>query len=500
MSKSEYRIEMKDICKSFGGVKALDHAALQVKKGEIHALMGENGAGKSTLMKILVGSLAKDSGEIYLDGQPVEIKTPKDGMKHGISIIYQELMLVNDLTVAENIFIDNLNKDSKIIKWKELRSKAQEYLDETGFSNIKATDEVGGLTVAYQQVVEICKALSRNASVLILDEPTSVLSNKEVVQLFKLLRKLREEGVAIIYISHRLEEVMELCDRITIMRDGHYIDTFSTDSITKQDLANKMVGRELQDYYPERNAVIGPVNFRVEDICVEGKVKHVSFEVRKGEVLGINGLVGAGRTETVRAIFGEDKRDAGKIYLDGKEIQIRNPRDAIRNGIGLLPEDRKTQGVLLQLPIRNNITLGCLKLFRQAFGKLSGKKETQYVNEMVEQLSIKVGSIENDVSSLSGGNQQKVAIAKLLASKCRILLLDEPTRGVDVGAKREIYKIINEFAEKGYSIVMISSEMQEIMGMCDRVIVMRGGEVKGELPRSEFSEENLIAYSMGVNS
>ena len=442
MSNSENWVDMRGICKRFGGVVALDNVSLKVRKGEIHALMGENGAGKSTIMKILAGSLEKDEGEIYIGGKLANIKSPKDGMAHGISIIYQELMLVNDLTVAENIFIDSLNKDSKIINWKELRKKAQEYVNETGFSDIKATDEVGDLTVAYQQVVEICKALSRNASVLILDEPTSVLSNNEVVHLFRLLRKLREEGVAIIYISHRLEEVMELCDRITIMRDGTYIDTVETTSITKQELANKMVGRELQDYYPKREVRIGPVNFKVENISVRGKVKNVSFEVRQGEVLGINGLVGAGRTETIRAVFGEDKRDSGKIYLDGKEVTIRSPRDAIHNGIGLLPEDRKTQGVLLDLPIRNNITLGCLKLFKTAFGKISGKKETAYINDMVEQLSIKVGSIENDVSSLSGGNQQKVAIAKLLASDCKVLLLDEPTRGVDVGAKREIYKMI----------------------------------------------------------
>ena len=498
MSNSENWVDMRGICKRFGGVVALDNVSLKVRKGEIHALMGENGAGKSTIMKILAGSLEKDEGEIYIGGKLANIKSPKDGMAHGISIIYQELMLVNDLTVAENIFIDSLNKDSKIINWKELRKKAQEYVNETGFSDIKATDEVGDLTVAYQQVVEICKALSRNASVLILDEPTSVLSNNEVVHLFRLLRKLREEGVAIIYISHRLEEVMELCDRITIMRDGTYSDTVETTSITKQELANKMVGRELQDYYPKREVRIGPVNFKVENNSVRGKVKNVSFEVRQGEVLGINGLVGAGRTETIRAVFGEDKRDSGKIYLNGKEVTIRSPRDAIHNGIGLLPEDRKTQGVLLDLPIRNNITLGCLKLFKTAFGKISGKKETAYINDMVEQLSIKVGSIENDVSSLSGGNQQKVAIAKLLASDCKVLLLDEPTRGVDVGAKREIYKIINDFAARNYSIVMISSEMQEIMGMCDRVIIMRGGEVTGELDKKDFSESNLISYSMGV--
>lgn len=498
MNEQQYQVRMCNIKKYFGGVKALDGVSLEVKKGEIHALMGENGAGKSTIMKILAGSLQRDSGEIFIDGEKVEIKTPKDGMNHGIAIIYQELMLVPDLTVAENIFIDSLNTDYKVIDWKKLTEKAQRYLNNIGFSNISATDEVSSLTVAYQQVVEICKALSRNSSVLILDEPTSVLSNNEVVYLFKLLRKLREQGVAIIYISHRLEEVMELCDRVTIMRDGRYIDTVETENISQKELANMMVGRDLQDYYPERNVKMGEVNFLVENICCGKMVNNISFQVRKGEVLGINGLVGAGRTETIRAIFGEDKKEKGKIYLDGKEVIIHSPRDAIKNGIGLLPEDRKTQGVLLDLTIRNNITLGCLKMFKSFMGRINVKKETGFINEMIEQLSIKVGSVEDDVSSLSGGNQQKVAIAKLLASDCKVLMLDEPTRGVDVGAKREIYKIINDFAAKGYSIVMISSEMQEIMGMCDRVIVMRDGLVAGELSKEDFSESNLISYSMGV--
>ncbi len=498
MGEEHYQVDMRNIKKYFGGVKALDGVSLQVKKGEIHALMGENGAGKSTIMKILAGSLEKDEGEIFIDGKPADIRSPKDGMEYGISIIYQELMLVPDLTVAENIFIDTLSKDYKVVDWKKLTTRAQEYLDEIGFSDIKATDEVSTLTVAWQQVVEICKALSRNASVLILDEPTSVLSNKEVTYLFKLLDKLKNQGVAIIYISHRLEEVMSICDRVTIMRDGKYIDTVETKNITQKELANMMVGRDLQDYYPERQAEIGEVNFQVKNICRGKMVRDVSFEVRKGEVLGINGLVGAGRTETVRAIFGEDKKESGKIYLDGKEVIINSPKDAIRNGIGLLPEDRKTQGVLLDLPIRNNITLGCLKMFKSMFGKINVKKETDFINDMVEQLSIKIGSVEHDVSSLSGGNQQKVAFAKLLASSCKVLILDEPTRGVDVGAKREIYKIINDFAAKGYSIVMISSEMQEIMGMCDRVIIMRDGLVAGELEKKDFSESNLISYSMGV--
>jgi len=499
MDKEQYQIEMNGITKKFGGVTALNNVSLNVRKGEIHALMGENGAGKSTIMKILAGALQKDSGEIKIGGQAVDIKTPLDGMNQGISIIYQELMLVPDLSVAENIFIDKLGKESKLINYKQMNQKAQEYLDAIGFESIRAAAEVSTLTIAHQQIVEICKALSRKASILILDEPTAVLSNQEVTYLFQLLHQLKREEVTIIYISHRLEEVLELCDRITIMRDGTYIETLNVSEVTKKELANKMVGRDLQNYYPERHAEIGPVYFKAEHINRGRKVQDLSFEVRKGEVLGINGLVGAGRTETIRAIFGEDKRDSGKIYIDGEEVKINSPQDAVKHGIGLLPEDRKTQGVILNIPIRNNITLGCMKRFRGFMGAIQVKKESTYIDDMVDQLSIKVGQIDNNVSSLSGGNQQKVAIAKLLASQCRILLLDEPTRGVDIGAKREIYKIINNMAEKGFCVVLVSSEMGEVIGMCDRILIMREGEIKGELQKSEFSEENLIGYAMDVN-
>lgn len=499
MGNGQYQIDMNKITKRFGGVVALDQVSLQVKKGEIHALMGENGAGKSTIMKILAGAIEKDEGEIKIDGKPADIRTPKDGMDWGISIIYQELMLVPDLTVAENIFLDTLNRERKLIRSRQMNQEAQEYLDNIGFSAIRASAEVSTLSIAQQQVVEICKALSRKSSILILDEPTAVLSNQEVIFLFRLLRQLKESGVTIIYISHRLEEVLELCDRITILRDGTYIETIQAEDTTKKELANKMVGRNLQDYYPERHAKIGSVYFKVEGINRGRKVRNISFEVSRGEVLGINGLVGAGRTETIRAIFGEDRKESGRIYLDGREVNIQSPEDAVKNGIGLLPEDRKGQGVVLNIPIRHNITLGCLKQFRSTFGAISIKKESGYIDKMIRQLSIKVGSVDHVVSSLSGGNQQKVAIAKLLASDCRVMLLDEPTRGVDIGAKREIYKIINDMAEKGFCVILVSSEMGEIMGMCDRILIMRDGEIKGELSKEAYSEQNLIEYAMDVN-
>lgn len=498
MAEEAYRVELNHIVKSFGGVKALRDGSIKVRKGEFHALMGENGAGKSTLMRVLSGALQKDSGEIRLNGEAVEFRSAKDSIRHGVSMIYQELMLIPDLTVAENIFIDSLAEDGKLVNWKKLRQDAQQMLDKLGFGNIRATAEVGSLTVACQQVVEICKALSRNSSVLILDEPTSVLSSNEVVHLFQMLRLLRDQGCSIIYISHRIEEVFQLCDRITVMRDGAYIDTVDVCETDKERLVGMMVGRELKGYYPERHAKIGDVVLKVENVNAGRMVKDVSFEVRSGEVLGFNGLVGAGRTETMRAIFGEDRRTGGRIYVNGVEKKIKSPRQAVRAGIAYLSEDRKGQGVLLRMPVRYNLTLCCMKKFRVFLLAISQKREDVVLKSVIEKLNIKVSTPEQEVASLSGGNQQKVAIGKLMGSDCKILLLDEPTRGVDVGAKYEVYRIINDFATQGYAIVMVSSEMPEIIGVCDRVIVMRNGEIQAELSKEQINENNLIHYSMGV--
>ncbi len=499
MPDVQYHIDMQNICKIFGGVKALQNVSLQIKPGEIHALIGENGAGKSTLMKILSGAYKRDSGDIYINGQKVDINKPKDGIDNGISIIYQEFALIGSLTVAENIFIDNLSESGRFINWKKLHEKARNVLDSLGFSNIPANKAVSELSVAHQQVVEICKALARKSSVLILDEPTAVLATSEVEQLFKLLNELRDEGVAIIYISHRLEEIFRLCDRITVMKDGCYVGTYETSEMDDKKLVNLMIGRTLESYFPERESNIGKTLLKIDNIKSGKIVKDVSLEVHEGEVLGISGLVGSGRTETMRAIFGADPLDSGKIYLNGKAIKVKSPMSAVKQGIGLLPEDRKAHGVLLNMPIRNNITLTRLKSFIGPFGIINKKKETAYINDMVKKLAIRAGSIENNVNSLSGGNQQKVAISKLLASDCKVLILDEPTRGVDVGAKIEIYKIINSLVDQKYAVIMISSEMMEIIGMCDRAIVMRNGSVAGELQKDHLSEQNLINYSMGVN-
>lgn len=496
---AQYHVDMQNICKIFGGVKALQDVCIQIKPGEIHALVGENGAGKSTLMKILSGAYIRDSGEIFLDGKKVNISTPKDGIDHGISVIYQEFALIGSLTVAENIFIDKLADKGKLINWKKLREKARGVLDSLGFTSISENRMVSELSVAHQQVVEICKALARDSSVLVLDEPTAVLAASEAEQLFKLLEDLRAKGVAIIYISHRLEEIFRLADRVTVMKDGQYVGTYETASMDKQKLVSLMIGRTLESYFPHREPNIGNPVFKVENINSGRAVKNVSFEVREGEVLGLSGLVGSGRTETMRAIFGADPLDSGKIYLDGKQIKVKSPKAAVKQGIGMLPEDRKAHGVLLKLSIRTNMTITRLKSFTGPFGIINSKKEIEYVNDMVDKLAIKIGSIENPTYSLSGGNQQKVAIAKLLASDSKVLILDEPTRGVDIGAKIEIYKIINSLVAQNYAVIMISSEMMEVIGMCDRVVVMRGGSVAGELQKSELTEQNLINYSMGVN-
>ena len=501
MEDQQYHVEMRNIRRSFGGVKAVNDVNLRVKAGEIHALMGENGAGKSTLMKILAGAIEKDSGDIYIGGQPVHFEKPYDAILKGISVIYQEFALINDLTVAENIFIDKLTGEGKkFINWKELHKNSRDMLGKLGFSHIDVGMLVRELSVAHQQVVEICKAISRLVSVLVLDEPTSVLANNEVDQLFKLLIDLKNEGVAIIYISHRIPEIFAITDRITIMKDGMYVGTVNTVDVDDKQLVNMMVGRDMGHFFPTRVSDTGDTILEVRNINCGRQVQNISFDVKAGEVFGISGLVGAGRTETMMAVFGADRRQSGEVLLNGKPIKIKTPKDAVGNGIGLLPEDRKANGVLLGLTLRHNITLAALKICTNFLGWINRRVENQILKNMVEQLDIRMNSLEDTVSTLSGGNQQKIALAKLLASGCKVLLLDEPTRGVDVGAKLEIYKIINSLVAQKYAVVMVSSEMPEIIAMCDRVLVMREGKATGMLQRHELNEQNLIKYSMGVTN
>lgn len=496
--QNNYQLEMINISKSFGGVKALSDVELRVEKGEVHALIGENGAGKSTLMKILSGAYQKDAGEIYINGELVKINSPKDAKEHGVAVIYQEFMLAPDLTVAENIFIDKLCGGKKIINWKQLNLNAQKELEKLGFAEIKPTSRVGDLSVAHQQVVEICKCLTRDAKILVLDEPTAVLTFAEIEKLFHIINKLKEEGTSIIYISHRLEEIFRISQHITIFKDGKFVDRVETDKMTKQDLVNKMVGRDMVQLFPKRHAKIGKVILDVKNLQVNTVVKNVSFQVRSGEVLGFSGLVGAGRTETMRAIWGADKKDLGEIFFMGQKVDFHSPKDAINLGFGFLPEDRKQQGLLLEQSIRMNSTLTIGKKMTNKFGVIQHKKEKQYVQELLAQLSTKYGDTEDYANSLSGGNQQKIALAKWIAADCKCLILDEPTRGVDVGAKTEIYRIINTLAENGVAVIVISSEMTEIIGLCDRAIIMRQGKITGELQKQELAEQNLIKFAMGV--
>ncbi|MDO4338192.1 MAG: sugar ABC transporter ATP-binding protein [Eubacteriales bacterium] len=499
MQAAKYRLEMIEISKHFGGVKALDKVSLRVEPGEIHALIGENGAGKSTLMKILSGAYNRDHGKILVDGQEVKITNPKDSKDLGIAIIYQEFMLAPDLTVAENIFIDRLSGDSKIINWNKLRQDAKKQLSRLGFDDIDPSAKCGTLSVAYQQVIEICKCLTRDAKILVFDEPTAVLTFSEIRKLFEVIQKLKSEGVSIIYISHRLEEIFELSQHITVLKDGTYVDTVETANFDKQRLVNLMVGRELTDLFPARNAKIGDAVLKVEDLHAGQMVQGVSFEVKAGEVLGFNGLVGSGRTETMRAVFGVDKRDSGHIYYFGREVNWKNPKQAIEAGFGLLPEDRKKQGLLLEQSICMNTTLSSLKKVTHYGFVLKKNKEKEIVRNALAGIQTKYGSINDNANSLSGGNQQKVALAKWIVAECKCMVFDEPTRGVDVGAKTEIYKVINSLAEQGVAIIMISSEMSEIIGMCDRVIIMHNGKISGEVQKEEMTENMLIKYSMGVN-
>lgn len=493
-----YRLEMQHITKSFEGVKALTDMQLQVKPGEIHALVGENGAGKSTLIRVLSGVHIPDSGEVKINGETVHLHGPKDGILAGVSVIYQEFALVQHLSVAENILLDDF-RDSSFVNWKAMRKKARELLENIGFGNIDVTTRVGDLPVAYQQVVEICKALTRNASILVLDEPTAVMTNKEVQQLFKLLLNLKEKGVSIIYVSHRLDEIFEICDRITVLKDGQYVTTVDKSAIDKNQLVSLMIGRDLSSFFPPRSCEIGEVVLTAEHIKAGNAVKDISFAVREGEILGLSGLVGAGRTECIRAILGIDKLSGGTVTLNGRNIRLGSTREAYAHGIGFLPEDRKNQGVLLRRPIYQNITLSCQKAISR-FGWIRKKKEKPIVDKYIAELAIKLASPQNNVESLSGGNQQKVAIAKMLAANTKVLFLDEPTRGVDVGAKIEIFKIINELVSRKYAVVMVSSEMTEIMGMCDRAVVIKDGRNVGELRKDELTELNIIQYAMGVKS
>lgn len=491
---SEYVLELKGITKIFPGVKALDNVHFQLKKGEIHALMGENGAGKSTFIKVITGVHKAEEGEMYLDGKQVRFKGPRDAQAAGIAAIYQHVTSYPHLSVTENIFMGHEKLKNGIIQWKKMHEEADELLKELS-ADFKATDEMGSLSVAQQQMVEIAKALSMKARIIIMDEPTAALTKNESEKLYEITEKLRDNGASIIFISHRFEDMYRLATKVTVFRDSQYIGSYDVDGITNADLITAMVGREINDLFPKPEIEIGEEVLRVEGLSRTGYFKNVSFSVKKGEILGLTGLVGAGRTETVEAVFGITKLDSGKIYLEGKEVQIQKPADAMKLGIGLLPEDRQKQGLILDWGIGRNITLPEISAIGRN-GFTDEKKERQIAKELAERVDTKAVTLFDKAGSLSGGNQQKVVVAKILGSDLKVIIMDEPTKGVDVGAKAAIYEIMGELAKQGYAIILISSEMPEILGMCDRIVIMCEGKVTGELSREEATQELILKSAM----
>lgn len=491
---SETILELHGITKIFPGVKALDQVHFELKAGEIHALMGENGAGKSTFIKVIMGVHQAEEGEMLLDGQKVHFKSTRDAQKAGIAAIYQHVTAYPHLTVAENIFTGHLKKKHGIVQWKQMYAEADRLLGELN-ADFKSTAQMGNLSVAQQQMVEIAKALSVNARIIIMDEPTAALTKRESEELYRITRKLRDSGVSIIFISHRFEDMYALASRVTVFRDAKYIGTYQVDEITNADLIKAMVGREISDLFPKPDVELGGEILRVENLCRTGYFHDVSFSLRKGEILGLTGLVGARRTEVVQTIFGAEKLNSGKIYLEGQEVHIRCPADAMRLGIGLLPENRQIEGLILDWGIGRNITLTELNHYRHGLF-LDEKKENLESKDLAERVDVKAVSVFDKASSLSGGNQQKVVVAKALGSDFKVLILDEPTKGVDVGAKAAIYEIMGELALQGYSIIMISSEMPEILGMADRIVVMCEGRVTGELSREEATQEKILELAM----
>ena len=489
---SGYAVEMVGISKRFGGIRALDNVSFSVKRGEVHALLGENGAGKSTLMKILSGAYRRDAGEIRVADQAVEIATPQVSLQMGIRIIYQELMLAPDLSVAENIFLGDL---PGLVPWKQLQDRSRTILKEIGF-DLDPKTRLGDLPLAYQQVVEIAKALSKDVKILILDEPTAVLAPPEVKSLLGLVKRLSSRGVSVIYISHRLEEIFQVADAITVLKDGRTIGTVSPKEINSEQLIEMMVGRHITAFFTGSKRKVGKVVLRVEKLRLGKRVEEVSFECRAGEILGIAGLIGSGRTEMARAIFGAERKDGGTVTLNGKRLSIHAPRDSVRAGIGLVPEDRKAHGVVISLPIRQNATMSMLGRFLAPFGVIKKKAEGEAVQALAKRLSIKMRNIEAPVNSLSGGNQQKVVLSKWFGTGCSVIIFDEPTRGVDVGAKAEIYRLIDELAAEGLAVVLISSDLVQVIGMSDRILVMSRGRIAGELQKDEFSEANIMRLAL----
>ena len=491
----ETLLKVQHITKRFPGVLALNDVSMEFEKGEVHAICGENGAGKSTLIKILTGAYTPTSGTIEWEGNTYESFTPKQAMDLGITTIYQEFNLVPFLSVAENVFFGREIENGIFLNKAEMQRRTAELAKEMGIE-VDPKARIKDLGVAYSQITEILKAISHDTKILIMDEPSAPLSNREIEAMFNIIRKLKEKGVTIVYISHRMDEIFEICDRVTVMRDGQYISTKKVSETDRQQLIADMVGRELGEDFIGGAGAQDEVVLEVKGLTTD-KIKDVSFQLRKGEILGLGGLVGAGRTETARAIFGADALKAGTITVKGKEANIKQPKDAIANGIALLTEDRKGQGLILGMSVKENATFSVMEKLQKGLF-VDFKKQKEVTEEKRKELLIKTPHIEQKVKFLSGGNQQKVVLAKWLLTNCDILIFDEPTRGIDVGAKQEIYSLMNRLTQEGKSIIMISSEMPELLGMSDRVLVMHEGKINGELQKEAFSQEEVLRIASGM--
>ena len=487
---------MTGIEKSFGANSVLRGVDFDIKSGEVHALMGENGAGKSTLMNILTGLHKADAGEIMVDGKQQQFTNPKEAEEYGISFIHQEMNTWPDMTVLENLFIgkEPTNRFG-LIQTKKMKEQANKIFQDLGI-NIALQTDVRELSVGQQQMIEIAKSLMTNAKVIVMDEPTAALTEREIDTLFKLIHTLTEKGVAIVYISHRMEEIFKISNRITVMRDGVSIDTSLTKETTNDEVVRKMVGRELEDYYPQKIAEIKEAILEVKGLTQKGRFEDISFSVKSGEILGFSGLMGAGRTEIMRAIFGIDSFQTGEILLEGKKLTIKAPSDAIAQGIGFLTENRKEEGLVLDYSLRDNISLPSIDGFKK-FGIIDTKAESSFALLLMERLKVKATSEMDAASSLSGGNQQKVVLAKWIGIGSKVLILDVPTGGVDVGAKREIYQLMNELADRGVAIIMVSSDLPEILGVSDRVLVVHEGKIAGELSKADATEEKIMQLATG---
>jgi ABC-type sugar transport system ATPase subunit len=494
---TEYLLEMENITKTFPGVKALDNVEMKVRKGTVHAFMGENGAGKSTLMKCLMGIYIPDGGTITFKGEKLELKTATDALNAGLSMIHQELSPVLHRSVAENIWLgrEPVKGPLRLVDHKKMNEMTRELLKNLEL-DIDPTVHMSELTVGRMQMVEIAKATSYNASLIVMDEPTSAITEKEVEHLFKIINKLRAQGVAIIYITHKMDEVFKIADDITVLRDGQFIGRMPASELNDDSLISLMVGRELSEVFPKTHVPIGDVKLEVKNMTKEGMFKNVSFTARKGEILGVAGLMGAGRTEVMETLFGVNKKDAGEVYIDGKKVEINSPADAINNKIALLTEDRKGTGCYLVLSVEDNMYMASIDKFIKG-GFLDKKSIREECEEYRKKLTVKTSTLDEKIGNLSGGNQQKALIARWLMTHPDILILDEPTRGIDVGAKSEIHKLMCKLAGEGKTVIMISSELPEVLGMADRIMVMHEGEVTGIVDRKDANQELLLKLATG---